>query len=113
MKAIPASSTRSLIRAASSTLEIHAAGAIDRLAGLAGRQDRQGAIPLRGQNKNDVHIFALGEHAETIDRRGAKLDRHLVGSMRHLIANGPQFKPIGKHPQGRSMAMMPEITQPN
>ena len=93
--------------------EIHAAGTIDRLARLARSQDRQGAIPLRGQNKNDVHVFASGEHAETVDRRGAELGRHLVGSMRHLIANGPQLEPIGEHPQGRSMAMMPEITQPD
>ena len=113
MKAIPASSTRSLDPCRVFHAEIHAAGAIDRLARLAGSQDRQGAIPLRGQNKNDVHIFASGEHAEAIDRRGAKLDRHLMCSMRHLIANGPQFKPIGEHPQGRSMALMPEITQPD
>ena len=93
--------------------QVHAAGAIDRLARLAGSQDGQGTIPLGGRDKDDVHVFAPGKHAEAIDRRGAELDRHLMRSMRHLIANRSQLEPIGEHPQGWSMAMMPEITQPN
>ena len=113
MKAIPASLTRLLDPDRVFNAEVHAAGAINRFARLACRQDRQGTIPLRGQNENDVHIFASGEDAEAIDRRGAKLDCHLLCSVGHLIANGPQLKTIGEHPQGRSMTLMPEITQPD
>jgi hypothetical protein len=68
---------------------------------------------LRSQNENDVHIFTAGEDAETIDRRGPEFDSGLMCSMRHLIANGSQLIPVGEHSQGRSMALMPEITQPN
>ena len=93
--------------------EIHSARTIDRLASLTSRQDRQGAVPLVGQNKNGVHVFATGEYAETIDRRGAELIRHQVSAIRHLVANGPQFEPVGEHPQGRSMTLLPEITQPD
>ena len=78
MKAIPASSTRSRIRAASSTLRSMPLAVIDRLARLAGSQDRQGPVPLRSQNQNHVNVFAPRKHTEAVDRRGPKLDRHLM-----------------------------------
>jgi hypothetical protein len=68
---------------------------------------------LGGQNENNIYVLASGKYTETVDRSSAKLGCHLMRAMRYLIADGSQLKPIGKHPQGRGMAMMPEITQPN
>ena len=93
--------------------QVHAARAVDGLPGLTSGQNRQGAIPLVGQDENGVDVLAAGEHAEAVDGRGAELAGHQVGAIRHLIENGPQLEPIREHPQGRSVAVLPEITQPD
>ena len=110
MKAIPASSTRCLT-APPLPGQVHAGGAVDGLAGVAGRQDRQGPIPLRGEDQHGVHVFALGQGAEAVDGRGAELGGRLLGPMRHLVADRPHLEPIGQHPQGRGVPLMPDLAQ--
>ena len=69
MKATPDASTRSLDLPGLLGVEVERRGAVDGLAGIAGRQDRQGAEPLARQHQHGVDVFALGQRAKAVDRR--------------------------------------------
>ena len=111
MKAIPASSTRCLTNSASSKLQVHAGGAVDRLARVAGRQDRQRPIPLQREDQHRVEVFAMGQHVITVHGGGVELGGRLLGPMGHLVADRPNLEPIGQHAQGRGVALLPHFSQ--
>ncbi len=85
--------------------------AVDGLARLTGRQDRQRAEPLGGEHQHGVDVFALHQHVVAIDGLGVKFGCRLLGPMPHRIAHRTDFKAIGQRTQGGSMSHLPDVAK--
>ena len=84
---------------------------VDRLPGIARRQDRKQAVPLRGKHQDRVDIGALCQGPESIDGAGPKLDGRPLGPMPHLVAHSADLESVGEGPKRRPMAMLPRLSQ--
>ena len=85
--------------------------AIDGLAGIAGGQDRQRAVPLRRENENGVDILPRGERAVAVHGIGVEFGGGLFGAMRDLIAHRTDLEAIGHRSQRRGMPRLPDVAQ--
>ena len=92
-------------------VEFQADGAIDGLARLARRQDRQFPEPLGRKHQHGVDVFPLDEHVVAIDRVGMELGGRLLGPMPHRVADRPDLEPVGQRPQRRGVPRLPDIAQ--
>ena len=84
---------------------------VDRLAVVAGREDRRGSEPLVGEVENGVDIVAGGERSKAVDRRGAKFLRSPLRPVRNLLADATDLEPVGEHPEGRKVSALPLVAQ--
>ena len=94
-------------------VEFQADGAIDGLARLARRQDRQFPEPLGGKHEHGVDVFPLDEHVVAVDRVGMEVGGRLLGPMPDRVADRPDLEPVGQRPQRRGVPRLPEIAQSN
>ena len=110
-KAMPASSTRRLIGLGLVGVELQADGAVDGLARLAGRQDRQRPEPLGRKHHDGVDVFPLDQNVVAVDRLGMELGGRLLGPMPHRVADRPDLEPVGQCPQRGGVPQLPNISQ--
>jgi len=91
--------------------QIEPRGAVDGLARLARRQDRQRAVPLGRKHHHGVDVFAARQGVITVDRLRVKRHRGLFGPVIHLVADRADLEPVGQRPQRRGIAHLPEFSQ--
>ena len=77
--------------------EIEGRGAVDRLARLARRVNRQRPVPLGREQEHGLHVVALAESAEAAHFVGLKITGGLLSQMAHFGAHGPNLEAIGEH----------------
>ncbi len=90
--------------------KIERGGAVNRLAGIAGGQNRQRAEPLARQHHHGVDVLALGQGPISVDGRGAKIVGRDFGPQGHRLANRSHLEPIAQGPQCRTMAILPDVS---
>ena len=76
--------------------EIERGGTIDRLAGIAGGEDRQRAVPAGGEQQHGIDVGARGERTEAVARAGRPALGDFGRPMGDRIAERPHFEPIGQ-----------------
>ena len=85
--------------------------AINGLPRVAGGQNRQRPVPIRGEQQHRVDVGSGHERTEAVHRFRGKLPRHLFGATRHLGANGPHLKPVAQTQQRGTMTRFPSVPQ--
>jgi len=86
---------------------------IDCLSCFAGSDDGEGSKPSGGEEQNGIDVVRERDFAKAIDGPRVPSRGDLLGPMRHRIADGTNFKPIGQRPKRRLVAIHPVGSQPD
>jgi len=91
--------------------DIEGRPAVDRFAVLAGRQNRQRAVPLRRENQHRIDIGPGTESPKTVHGLHMKVASRLIRQVGHFTADAADLEPVGKGSKRRAVAIFPGFTE--
>jgi hypothetical protein len=91
-------------------VDIEGGSAVNAFAIVACGKDGERSIPLRREDQNDIHVVATAYGPKSGDFGCVEIAGRLLGQMRNLAADRPDFKPVGKSPQGGAVSTFPGFT---